>query len=333
VEAVAVTRRPAGARPRAVTATLVAALCACALLGGGCLGYHQGPMPGEPAGARFAEVNGTRVRYTDVGAGPAVVLLHGFASSLETWDLLVPKLRGRHRVIAVDLKGFGWTDRPAGDYSPQAQADLVLRLLERRGVRQAAVVAHSYGASVALRMALTAPERITRLALYDAWVYADQLPTFFLWSRARGLGELLFALFYEERAEDKLALAFYDPSRVPEKLIEDVERAFARPGTRAAALAAVRGMDYETVQDRYRTVDKPVLLLWGREDVVTPLAVGERLSRDLPRSRLVVYPRCGHLAMLEAAAATNAEVTKFLAEDLAAAPPPAHSAPATEVRP
>jgi pimeloyl-ACP methyl ester carboxylesterase len=313
----------------AVTRAAPAALAACAVLLGGCLAFHQGAMPGEPRGARFAEVSGARVRYTDVGEGPAVVLLHGFASSLETWDLLVPVLKGRYRVVAVDLKGFGWTDRPAGDYSPQAQADMVLRLLDRRGVREFAVVAHSYGASVALALALAAPERVRRLALYDAWVYEEQLPSFFLWSRARGLGELLFGLFYEERAEDKLALAFYDPSRVPERLIEDVERAFARPGTRAAALAAVRGMRYAAVQDRYRTIDQPVLLLWGREDVVTPVAVGERLARDLPRSRLVVYPRCGHLAMLEAAAATNAAVAQFLAEDA----PPAAPARRAEVEP
>ncbi|MBI5479647.1 MAG: alpha/beta fold hydrolase [Deltaproteobacteria bacterium] len=315
----------AGATPRAVARAGVVALCACAAVTSGCLAFHRGPMPGEPQGARFAEVNGTRVRYLDVGEGPAVVLLHGFASSLETWDLLVPQLQRRHRVIAVDLKGFGWTDRPAGDYSPPAQAALVLGLLDRRGVRTAAVVAHSYGASVALSMALAAPDRVTRLVLYDAWVYEDQLPTLFLWARARGLGEALFALFYQERPEDKLALAFHDPTRVPQKLIDDVERAFARPGTRAAALAAVRGMRYAEVQDRYRTIERPVLLLWGREDVVTPPAVGERLARDLPRSRLVVYPRCGHLTMLEAAAASSAEVARFLAEEAAVPATPART--------
>jgi pimeloyl-ACP methyl ester carboxylesterase len=328
-------------RRRARAAVACAALCACAALASGCLAFHQGPMPGEPTGARYAEVNGTRVRYFDVGQGPVVVLIHGFASSLETWDLLVPQLRGRYRVIAVDLKGFGWTDRPAGDYSPQTQAALVLGLLDRRGVRTAAVVGHSYGASVALSMALAAPDRVTRLALYDAWVYDEQLPSLFLWARARGLGEVLFGLFYEERPEEKLQLAFYDPSRIPQKLVDDVERAFARPGTRAAALAAVRGMHYDELQPRYRTVTKPVLLLWGREDVVAPVAIGERLSRDLPRSRLVVYPRCGHLPMLEAAAASNAELVRFLAEEPSpSSPPPSPSPsspspphPAAEVRP
>jgi len=282
----------------------------------GCLEFHRGPMPGEPAKATYAEVAGTRVRYLDVGQGPAVVLLHGYASSLETWALLIPELAPRHRVIALDLKGFGWTDRPAGDYSPQAQAALVFELLDRLGVEKTAVVAHSWGSSVALAMALGQPSRVTRLVLYDAWVYEEQLPTLFLWSRARGIGEMLFALFYEQRPEEKLARAFYDPTKVPEKLVEDVERAFRRPGTRAAALAVVRHMRLEDLEPRYPTIQKPVLLLWGREDVVSPVAIGERLSRELPRSKLVVFPRAGHLSMIEAAHATNAETVRFLAEDL-----------------
>jgi pimeloyl-ACP methyl ester carboxylesterase len=288
-----------------------------ALLAAGCLAYHAGPMPGEPRHATFAEVAGTRVRFVDVGDGPAVVLIHGFASSLETWDLLVPLLRQHHRVIALDLKGFGWTDRPAGDYSPSAQADLVLGLLQQRGVDTFAVVGHSYGCSVALQVALRAGARVTRLALYDAWVYDEQLPTFFLWSRATGLGEALFALFYDERPEDKMANAFFDPAIVPESLIEEVERALARPGTKAAALAAVRAMRYGDWQERYREVRQPVLLLWGREDHVTPLHIGERLSHELRHARLIVYPRCGHLPMIEARHVSNADVVDFLAAEVA----------------
>ena len=100
----------------------------------GCMSFHAGAMPGEPKAATFANVAGARVRYLDVGEGPPVVLVHGFASSLETWGAVVPALRKHHRVIALDLKGFGWTDRPEGDYSPPAQARLILDLLDHRGV-------------------------------------------------------------------------------------------------------------------------------------------------------------------------------------------------------
>ncbi len=284
----------------------------CCLLSG-CLGYHQGPMPGEPGRSTFREARGARVRVRDTGQGPAVVLLHGFASSLETWDRIQPALaRAGYRVIALDLKGFGWTDRPVGDYSPAEQARLVLEVLSQLGVEDAAVVAHSWGASVALAMALGAPARVRGLALYDAWVYEEQLPSFFLWARAPGVGEALFSMFYDERPDDRMALAFFDPAKLPERLMEDVEHALDRPGTRAAALAAVRGQRFSEIEGRYREIRQPALLLWGREDRVSTLHVGERLVRDLPDAQLVVYPRCGHFPMLEAEAASTHDLLRFL---------------------
>ncbi len=283
----------------------------------GCMAFHSGPMPGEPKNATFATVDGTRVRYIDVGQGPAVVLVHGFASSLETWAGVIPALSQKHRVIALDLKGFGWTDRPEGDYSPEAQAQLVLHLMDLRGVDRASIVAHSWGASVALAAALAAPQQISRLALYDAWVYEEQLPPFFHWARSNGVGEMLFGLYYKERADEKMALAFFDKSYVTEELVDAVESAMDRPGTVAAALAAVRGQNYAAIQQRYRNVTQPTLLLWGREDIVTTSTFGERLSRDLPSSKLIVYPRCGHFPMIEASSASNRDLVSFLEADVA----------------
>lgn len=297
----------------------------------GCLSFHQGPMPGEPKRATYQTVEGTRVRFLDTGepgdARPTVVLVHGFASSLETWDLVVPKLRG-YRVLALDLKGFGWTDRPEGDYSPLAQAKLVLALMDARRVDRAAVVAHSWGASVALSLTLAAPQRVTRLALYDAWVYEDQIPSMFHWARADGWGEALFATFYKERSEDKIAQAFFDPKFVTQDLVDDVERALDRPGTVAAALAAVRGQRYAEVEPLYRTITQPALLLWGREDKVTFLSFGERLARDLPKAKLAVYPRCGHFPMIEAANASTDDLLAFLGDDAKPSEPKAAVAPA-----
>jgi pimeloyl-ACP methyl ester carboxylesterase len=277
-----------------------------------CLSFHRGAMPGEPADATFAEIQDARVRFLDVGEGPAVVLIHGFASSLETWELVVPELEKGHRVLALDLKGFGWTDRPPGDYSPAAQAKLVLGLMDERGIDRAAVVAHSWGASVALALALEAPDRVSRMALYDAWVYEEQLPSFFVWSRADVIGEILVGLFYDERPDERMTAAFFNREAVSEELIEAVERSLERPGTKAAALEAIRGQEYEDVQHLYGQIQVPVLLLWGREDVVTPLAYGETLSRQLPGARLVVYPRCGHFPMLEAASESTADLVAFL---------------------
>jgi len=301
---------------------------ALALSAPGCLDHHRGPIPGAPKGATFATVNGTRVHYVDEGSGPPVVLIHGFASSIGAWGGVRKALRDKHRVIALDLKGFGHSDRPEGDYSPKAQAELVLALLEERGVDgPVSLVAHSWGSSIALQVALLDPARVDRIALYDAWVYEEQLPTFFLWARASGLGEALVGAFYDERPDDKIAAAFHDPKYITEALIETVEDQLSRPGTKAAALAAIRGQRYLAVQERYKTIDKPVLLLWGREDRVTTLEYGERLSKELPRARLIVYPQCGHFPMIEAVTPSTRDLKEFLAPSPVAPPVPPPAAP------
>ena len=101
-------------------------LATCCL--GGCLAHHKGALPGEPREqGSYVELEDARVHYIDVGErdAPLVVLVHGFASSLNAWAGVTPALvEEGYRVVALDLKGFGWTDRPRGDYSPQAQAEL-----------------------------------------------------------------------------------------------------------------------------------------------------------------------------------------------------------------
>lgn len=290
-------------------------------LASGCLSYHQGSMPGEPTDATYTNVEETRVRYYDSGGDkPPVVLIHGFASALDAWTAVMPRLEDDHRVIALDLRGFGWTDRPETDYSPAAQAELVFGLLDELDVERTALVAHSWGSSVALRMALEQPDRIERIALYDAWVYEEQLPVAFRWSRAPVVGELIFGLFYNERPGDKMELAFHDPTILTHEFVQEVEHALDRPGTRAAALAAVRGQHYEEIQKRYGEIEQPVLLMWGEQDVVTTPDIGHRLHAQLPNSTLHMFSQCGHFPMIEAYQPSTDLLEDFLAEGLPSAP-------------
>lgn len=290
---------------------------ALALFAQGCVSFHAGALPGEPSDATFAQIEDTRVHYIDTGGEkPPVVLIHGFSSSTHVWRNVIPALENHHRVIALDLKGFGWTDRAPGDYSPEAQAQMLAGLLDKLGVQSTALVAHSWGSSVALAFALQHPQKVTRIALYDAWVYAEQLPSFFYWARTPVLGEALMELFYSERLDEKMESAFYNLDFVTENVLDAVREDIARPGTRAAALEAIRGQHYDLVQHRYREIQQPVLLLWGREDRITTLVMGETLSRDLPHAELVVYPRCGHFPMYEAANASTQKLQHFLGLDL-----------------
>ncbi|HEY6034509.1 MAG TPA: TIGR04551 family protein [Kofleriaceae bacterium] len=292
------------------------AIAACLALAG-CPSFHAGPLPGAPADATFVDVDGIHVRYRELGSGPAVILLHGYGASLDSWITVQPAVAAHHRVIAVDLKGFGWTSRPDGDYSPAAQAQLVWHVLDKLGVDQVAIVGHSWGTSVALAMAVAHPERTLRVALYDAYVYDDQVPSFFRWAQTSGLGELLFALFYTERIEDRAPLAYYDERWVTQARVERVERDLDRPGTTAAALAVARGHHFATLHEQLRTFARPVLLLWGAQDEVTPLAFGHRLVNELAHATLKIYEHCGHIPMVEAHNASTRDLVEFLDLDRA----------------
>lgn len=305
-------RSPIPARSRRATAALGLLF---AFLMTGCVHFHGGTPPGAPKDATFLEVDGVKVRYRAIGQGPAVLLLHGYSSSLDIWDPVAEVLSKRHRVIAMDLKGFGWTARPAGDYSPPAQAKLAWAVLDRLGVENVSIVGHSWGASVVLAMALARPERVRKLALYAAYVFEDQVPSFMRWARQPWIGETLFGLYYRQSIEMRVGLAYYDQRYVTYARVRRVERELGRRGAVAAALATARGQRYAAVEKRYPSIDKPTLLLWGKNDRVTPHRFGQRLARVLPNATLETYPRCGHLPMVEAATETTRDLANFLAEE------------------
>ena len=274
-----VQRRRRGAEARAVRAAALRARLRSALRRLS-RAFHAGPLPGAPADATFVDVDGVHVHYREAGAGPAVVLIHGYGASLESWGGVLPVLASDHRVIAIDLKGFGWTSRPDGDYSPAAQAQLVWRVLDKLGVTDVAIVGHSWGTSVALSMAVAHPERtrqrraVRRVRLRRAG--AELLP---LGAELSGLGELLFGLFYTERIEDRAPLAYYDERWVTQARVERVEarhgRGPAPSRRRSRSRAAITS---PRCTSSSRAFDKPVLLLWGADDQVTPLAFGHRLA-------------------------------------------------------
>ena len=305
------------------------ALCAAALVAlAACPSFHAGPLPGAPADATFADVDGVHLHYRAVGSGPTVVMLHGYGASLDLWRPVQDALAAHHRVIAVDLKGFGWSSRPAGDYSPAAEATLVWHLLDQLGVDQVSIVGHSWGSSVSLAMVLAQPARVRRIALYAAYVFDAQLPSFFRWAQVDGIGEVLFALNYKNNVEERVGLAYHDPRFVTQARVEHVLAELDRPGTTAAALAAARGQHLGAMERRYHEITQPTLLLWGDDDLVTPLRFGQRLAGALPDATLKVYPACGHIPMVEAATATTRDLVRFLDADRAATDAPA-DAPAT----
>jgi pimeloyl-ACP methyl ester carboxylesterase len=252
------------------------------------------------------------VRVIEEGTGDVVMLLHGFAGSIDVWDGVRTELAKEHRVLTLEARGFGRSDRLPGDYSTGAMVTDIIGTMDARGVEHATIIAHSWGSGAALALALSHPERVDRLVLVDSMAYKGQVPWFLDAARTPIVGEALMGAFYTAHLDARLERAFYDPTLLEWKHVEGVRRLLSLPGSRPAALAVARGISLDTLSPRYRELKVPVLVVWGAQDRVTPAVWGERLVRDLPRGRLERIDRCGHFPMLEAPERFLALVGDFL---------------------
>ena len=266
-----------------------------------------------PKRGLLIEVEGVRLHVRDRGHGPAVLFLHGYGSAGMAWNKLIRAMVPGFRAVTVDLPGFGFSDKKKMDYSAKNLARLLRGLLIRLGIRRCHLAAHSWGATVGLTLAALYPEMVGKLVVIAGWLYPGQVAPFFSWARRPVAGEILFSLFYRQRIADRYASAYFNPEKhVTQQVVERIEEAVNRPGAVAAALAVIRAHNPRWLVRRLGRIGKPALLLWGREDHVSPLKYGERLASDLPRARLEVLPRCGHLPMIEHPNIVASLVSRFL---------------------
>ena len=300
-------------RMRSLTSThrwVLTALLACS-----CAQWQMGPADIDvPQETRFAEVDGWRLHIRLEGDhGPPVVLLHGYSSTLFEWMSVAPAICAHHRCLLVDLPGFGWSDKREGDYSPSALAGFVLAVMQQQGFDSAHIIAHSWGAAIALALAYQHPERVRSLVLVGAWVYYEQLTSFMKWARVPGLGEFLFTLFFDEQPEMRYEQVYHEPElHVREEDVVKMKRFLKRRGVKRAALQAARDQELEKMARYYPEINHPALLIWGEEDKVSLPFYGHRLAGDLQDSQLVFLPRCGHVPHHEATMAFASHVLTFL---------------------
>jgi pimeloyl-ACP methyl ester carboxylesterase len=232
------------------------------------------------------------------------VLLHGYAGSSFTWRGWEPHLALRGRVLLVDMKGFGEAPKPDdGRYSPLDFAELVTELMEERDLRRVTLVGHSLGGGVALLSALREVDldvrRIVRLVLVAAPGYRQRLPPFVGLSHRPRLSTLLLRALGPRRIiRGAIRSIVYDRSAVSEEQIDAYTRPLLTKDGMRALLDAGRQIVPEGMNElskRFGEISVPVLLLWGRQDRVVPLSIGQRLAHDLPHAQIEILERCGHI--------------------------------------
>jgi pimeloyl-ACP methyl ester carboxylesterase len=266
-----------------------------------------------------------RLWVEEQGKGEPVLMIHGLGASTFTWRHLLPDLARAHRIIAVDLKGAGKSDKPRdAAYSILDQAALLKTLVVRQGLSHLSLVGHSLGGGVALALALdlnrTSPGSLQRLALISSVAYRQRFSLTDLLKKPLVGDAVEFVVPPEMLVFGALYATYHDPTKISFASI----RAYARPLHEPAGRYALVKMAERTVPPnlqalvaRYRTIRQPTLMIWCAEDAVVPLALGRRLARALPHGHLEVLKGCGHAPQEEAPQQTLSLVQAFLNDRIA----------------
>ena len=291
-----------------------------------------------PPPSDFMDVKGQLVHYRDEGprGDPSpLVLIHGTASSLHTWQGWVGSLHARKRVITFDLPGFGLTgpfdgQYPRDDYHADNLARFTLDLLDALHVQRFTIGGNSLGGEVAWRVAAMAPSRVDKLILVDATGYAfvpEHIPAGFQLARMPGLNRLGEFLTPRSVVEDSVRDVYGDPSRVTGALVDRYFEMMLREGNRHALNLRMAVIASDLAPERIRTLKLPTLILWGGKDRLVPPVNAQRFHADIAGSQLVVFPALGHVPHEEDAQQSVAPVRAFLGLDGPVAAPAAASAP------
>jgi pimeloyl-ACP methyl ester carboxylesterase len=299
---------------------LTLGLAALALALGSC-GLSAGDAVDGPYARLGPPDAPVKLYYSEEGKGPPVLLIHGFGASTFTWRFVAPELAKSHRVIAVDLKGFGLSDKPFdGRYSVYDQAELLAQLIEDKDLRDLTLVGHSFGGGVALLLALEANQRfdgrITRLVLLDSIAFPQNIPVFFRLLDVPLVSQIGVRMVPPSvQARVALQIAYFDDSKIDPEEIELYAAPLKTAAGKHAIIYSARQIvpeDIAELSERYKTIELPTLILWCDHDRIVPLEVGIKLRRTLPNSTLRLVEECGHMPQEEQPASTLALIKGFI---------------------
>lgn len=256
-----------------------------------------------------------RLHVRDSGPrdAPAVVLLHGFGSSLHTWDDWAQGLQATHRVIRLDLPGSGLSDPdPAQDYRDERSLALLVALLDQLGVQRASLVGHSMGGRIAWTFAARHPERTERLVL----VAPDGFASFgFAYGQAMEVPaswRLMRHVLPEAVLRMSLKPAYARPGMPTDALVQRYHDLLRAPGARQAMLERLGQTVLQEPLPLLGRIRAPTLLVWGEADAMIPFGHAQDYLQAIAGSRRASFAGVGHLPQEEAAQASLEAVADFL---------------------
>ena len=267
----------------------------------------------------FLDAVGLQVHLRDEGPRDdptPILLLHGTGASLHTWDGWARRLTRDRRVVRFDLPGFGLTGpTPDSVYTIERYVETVIAVADELGIERFVLAGNSLGGYAAWATAVLHPDRVERLILVDAAGYPFQsqsVPLAFRIARMPVLGRMLGQVLPRSVVERSVRDVYGDPSKVTPALVDRYFDLATRAGNRAALVARFEQTQPGQLAGRVPELRLPTLILWGRKDRLIPLENGERFTREIPGSRLIVFDDLGHVPQEEDPDGTVAPVLQFL---------------------
>lgn len=266
----------------------------------------------------FIKIDGVRIHYIEKGEGPPLLMVHGLGAYSFTWRYNIDELAKNFRVFAIDLKGFGFSEKPLGPgYSIDHHVETMVKFISQMDLAPVNYVGSSMGGEIGLRLSLIHPELIRKLVLIGSSGYRDKLP---VWVKL--LGRLPYRSFIKSfiqsryLREDVLAEmfkgAYHDPSILSAEELRQYLSPIFTNGFEESYLMMLREFDFGKFKDHYNQIKHPSLILAGERDRVIPLEHCQRLHRDLRNSQLMVLSECGHFLHEEKWNDTNQHILNFV---------------------
>ncbi len=289
------------------------------LLLSGCAKTAQVPSPEQPSEKvkvehKFVEAGGVKWHYVEAGTGEPVVFLHGLPESWFSWHYQIEEVSQKYHVIAVDLKGYGQSDKRDGDYTAQGVANELIALFNAIGLEKFSLVTHDWGSLIGDHIASTIPDRVVKYVRMEAPVLKvdpANHPQFELFKNQ----ELARSIMSEARAFITKVYESRTVQRISDEDMEGIIFEFSRPGVAEAVPRYFRDFTLESEDvrlERFRKMTFPVLVLQGERDPAQPLWYFEGIEEVFPDVKLQIVKDAGHFTELEKPKEVSKAILDFL---------------------
>ncbi|GAB3200356.1 pimeloyl-ACP methyl ester carboxylesterase [Pontibacter aydingkolensis] len=271
--------------------------------------------------SKFKSIAGANLHYRDEGQGTPIILLHGTAASLNTWDGWAKELSKTHRVLRLDLPGFGLTGRNQTDtYTIAYYSELVQHFMDELGIDKAHIAGSSLGGQIAYDFAATHPERVQKLILVSptgvTTANDKSISMPFMMAQTPLVKESLKYITPRFIVEKSLKEVYGDDSRLTPEAISLSHDLLLREGNREAFILRMNTVDTDNLP-KLKQVKAPTLILWGEADAWVPAQNASRFLQDIKGSQLKTYAGAGHIPMEELAQETVKDAMQFLGSEVA----------------